>query len=200
MTIRSFSNSLLTSAAFLALVAGCSMQVSDRDKQGERKVEIQTPLGDMKVDTHDVNAQDTGLPVYPGARPVEKESPGDESKAHVNMNTPWFGLKVVALSYETDDPKEKVWAFYKKEMARYGKVLECKPGSPDEETRSKDGGELGCIDEGKRGNKNIDINPTEETLKVGVNEKQRIVAFKPRGNGTKFALVYIVMRTAKDTV
>ena len=200
MTTRTFGTSLLAPVALLALTAGCSMQVSDRDKQGERKVDIQTPLGDMKVDTRDVNAQDTGLPVYPGAREVEKESPGDESKAHVNMNTPWFGLKVVALSYETDDPQEKVWAFYKKEMAKYGRVLECKPGSPDEDTRSKDGGELGCIDEGKRGGKHININPTEETLKVGVAERQRIVAFKQRGKATRFALVYVVTRTSKDTI
>ena len=187
---------LLFSAAMLALVAGCSMDVSKKDKDGEQKVAIQTPLGNMKVDTHDVNAQDTGLPVYPGARPVEKEDPNDQNKANVNMNTPWFGLKVVALSFQSDDPQEKVWAYYKKEMAKYGHVLECKPGSPDADTRSKDGGELGCIDQGE----GVHISPAEIALKVGMPGKQRIVGFKPTAKGSKFSLVYVVTRTSKDTI
>lgn len=187
-----------------ALLAGCSMQVSDKNKEGEQKVAIQTPLGDMKVDTEKVDAKDTGLPVYPGARPVVKEDKNDQNKANVNLNTPWFGLKVVALSFESDDPQEKVWAFYKKEMSRYGRVLECKPGSPDADTVNKGDDVLGCNDKnehGPHGNASVEkFHIEDQELKVGTPERQRIVGFKPASKGTKFSLVYIVTRTSKDTI
>lgn len=188
-----------------ALVAGCSMQVGDKNKEGEQKVAIQTPLGNMKVDTHEVDARDTGLPVYPGARPAEKEGEGNQNKANVNMDTPWFGLKVVALSFETDDPQDKVWAFYKKEMAKYGRVLECKPGSPDANTTNQGDEVLGCYDKDEkdhRGSRAVreNFHIEDQELKVGIPGKQRVVGFKPSAKGTKFSLVYIVTKTSKDTI
>ena len=43
------------------------------------------------------------LPVYPGARPKEKDEDGDEKSANVDISTSAFGLKVVAIEYETND-------------------------------------------------------------------------------------------------
>ncbi|HUS19324.1 MAG TPA: hypothetical protein VMZ25_06715 [Terriglobales bacterium] len=182
-------------------VAGCSIHSSKEDGDHRKNVEIETPMGGLNVRTDNVDAKDTGLTVYPGAKLREKDENGhDEKKANVNIDTPWFGLKVVALSYESSDPQEKIWEYYKKELSKYGKVLECKPGSPDLNIEGKDE-ELTCNDSKKKGRvraygsdgKNIE-------LKVGTANKQRIVAMKPSGSGTEFSLVYVVTREQKETL
>ena len=55
---------LLAMAVVGALLCGCKVQ-----KQGEganKKVDIETPVGSLHVNT-DVDPRDTGLAVYPGA-------------------------------------------------------------------------------------------------------------------------------------
>jgi hypothetical protein len=103
----------LTVAATLAMLAGCNVHA--RKDGGEKNVSISSPLGALKVRTDDVNPKDTGLPVYPGAR-LKPDTDDNKGKANVNINTPWFGLKVVALTYVSDDSQQKVWDYYKNEM------------------------------------------------------------------------------------
>ena len=88
------------------------------------KVDIQTPLANLKVNTDEKSATDNGIPVYPGAhlRPAEN---GDNHAANVNIGAMGFGLKVVAAEYETDDSPEKVKAFYQDKMKTFGDVLVC---------------------------------------------------------------------------
>jgi hypothetical protein len=117
----------------------------------------------------------------------------------VNIDTPWFGLKVVALQYEADDAPEKVWDYYKKELARYGRVLECKPGSPDMDIQKQDKDDLTCSDD-KRG-KQIRVSSAKGMqLKAGTQGKQHIVAVKPSGKGTEFSLVYVNAREGRETL
>src|SRR4051794_11225973 len=127
------SNLISVALSAAVLLAGCSIHES-KNSNGDGKdknVSISSPFGGLKVRTDQVDPKDTGLPVYPGARLKPDTDKNHEGKANVNIDTPWFGVKVVALTYLTDDPQEKVWDYYKKEMSKYGKVLECKPGSPD---------------------------------------------------------------------
>jgi hypothetical protein len=182
----------------LLLIAGCSINVhdSDRASSGDNgkhdEVTIKSPLGGLHVDTSKVDAKDTGMSVYPGARIKQKENDND-NKANVNIDTPWFGLKVVALTYDTDDSKEKVWAYYKKELSKYGKVLECRPGSPDMDIKasSDDKNQLTCRDD-KNSKNHQGVNfDSDESLRVGTRDHQRVVGFKHAASGTEFSLVYI---------
>lgn len=199
---------LVSSLATAILVSGCSIH-HDRAKNEEgnekdKNVEIKTPLGGMKVTTDNVDAKDTGLAVYPGATLRPSDNKDGDKKANVNINTPWFGLKVVALEYETPDTQEKVWDFYKKELSKYGKVLECKPGSPDLNIEKKDKEDLTCKDSDVHINgghsKAVMISKEEWQLKVGTQNRQRVVGIKQKDGKTNFALVYVNTRGERDTI
>lgn len=179
----------------LLLIAGCSINVHDSDNasnDGKKhdEVTLKSPFGGLHVETDKVNAKDTGISVYPGARLKQKDSDND-NKADVNIDTPWFGLKVVALTYDTDDSKDKVWAYYKKELSKYGKVLECRPGSPDLNiTAGEDKNQITCNDKDAKNNHGVNFD-SNEMLKVGTADHQRVVGFKNVSSGTEFSLVYV---------
>jgi hypothetical protein len=180
------------------LIAGCSVHVKDADRAGNedskanKEVAIKSPFGNLQVHTDKVDAKDTGMSVYPGARLKQNEEGKNDNKANVNIDTPWFGVKVVALTYETDDPQEKVWEYYKKELSKYGRVLECKPGSPDMDLRSTEKNQLTCHDNNKNSsNRHMSVDPNDMQLKVGRQDAQRVVGFKPTAKGTQFSIVYV---------
>jgi hypothetical protein len=192
-------STLILTAMTISLIAGCNMDVKKSgDHEKGEKVEISSDLGNMKVDTQNVSAKDTGLSVYPNST-LKERTKNDEGRANVNIDTPWFGLKVVALTYTTDASPDQVWDYYKKEMGQYGHPLECRPGSPDLKLEPKDDDDLVCYDKGNRErNKHIKIATDENELKVGTDSRQRIVAVKPKGSGTEYSLVYVVTRRGRE--
>src|SRR5271157_1131711 len=125
---------LLIAIAFTGwlTVLGCSVDVKDHDNGGNSKVDIQTPVGGIHVD-EEANVRDTGLAVYPGARQKPKTD-GDSKSANVNISSGFFGVKVVAIEYESDDAPDKVISFYQDQMKKYGHVIQCRT--------SKHGGDL----------------------------------------------------------
>ncbi len=178
----------------LLLLPACSVSVQ-KDKEGaEKKVDIRTPIGNIKVD-NEGDARDTGLPVYPGARIKQKDEDGDQKSANVNLSFGDYGLKVVAVEYESEDPPEKLVSFYQAQLKKYGSVLEChvhKHGEHFEikDKRDSDTEVLACEDSG---------GSTVE-LKVGTRQNQHIVAVQPKDNrGCTFALVR-VQTHGKDTI
>jgi hypothetical protein len=190
---------LVLTFVFGALLAlpGCDVNVK-KDSQGkDNNVDIETPVGALHV-TKGADVRDIGLPVYPGARRKEQSDNGDENSAHVNISTSLFGLKVVAIEYLSDDPPAKLIAYYKDQLKKYGSVLECHTDkvhagtTMDFDENSRDS-KLKCDDK-KDGN-------TIE-LKVGTQQNQHIVSIKPAddGNGSDFGLVYVQMRSGKDTI
>jgi hypothetical protein len=185
------------------LVAGCNLNLKKNEGENGKKVEITSNLGDLKVNTQEVDPKATGLSVYPGSRPKERTR-HDENQANVNINTPWFGLKVVAVTYLTDDSPEKVWEFYKKDMSQYGKPLECRPGSPDLKLEKKNEDDLVCHDDGRsngrRGRRGVSLSVDEMELKVGTDSRQRIVAVKRNGSGTEYSLVYVITREGGESI
>lgn len=94
---------------FGLLVAGLfvrHLRVSERGK----KVEIETPVGAIKVDTNQTQ-HPTGLPVYPGATPDTDEG------GHVDLELPQgAGLGIAAEKYVTHDPLEKVSSWYAQKL------------------------------------------------------------------------------------
>ena len=172
--------SLTIVATFLAV--GCS--INERKSGDREKVDIRSPLGGMKVETN-IDPKDVGLAIYPGARIKPSEEANRDKSANVNIDTPFFKLKVVALDYLSDDSPEKVIDFYKKDMARYGKVITCTgaaQGTPVEHREGDFKLRLNCDDVGSG-------NSTE--LKAGEGSSQHIVGVSPNGKGSEFGVVYI---------
>lgn len=122
-----------------------------------------------------VDARDAGLPAYPGAR-LMRDGNGTEG-ARVNINSSWFGVHVVAAKYMTGDEPEAVLSFYRQALASYGTVTECR-GNVDFKRR----GPAIC---------HADTSSKEVQLITGVKNDQRIVAVKPHGRDTEFAIVHV---------
>jgi len=81
---------------------------------------VTTPDVDVRV-TESTDVRETGLRPYPGAR-LKNASDEDHKAGKVEMSAPVFGLKIVSVKYQTKDPADKVLAFYRSEMSKYGKV------------------------------------------------------------------------------
>jgi len=177
--------------AALLLLPGCSVNVKKGENGQDKNVDIHTPMGDIKVDK-DADARDTGLPVYPGARIRRDDDDKDNKSANVNLSFGEYGLKVVALEYESDDKPEKLVSFYQSQLKKYGNVIEChvhSHGGHVEAEAKGDSDELKCEDSG---------GSTIE-LKVGTKQNQRIVSVEPQDKGCHFALVRVLTH-GKDTI
>lgn len=181
----------------LLALAGCNVDVKKSGEGQEKKVDIETPVGALHV-SKEADVRDTGLAVYPGARRKEKGDDGDESSAHVNISSSLFGLRVVAIQYLSDDPPEKLVAYYKDQLKKFGSVLECHTNEPHVGASMHPGGDsndskLKCEED--QSGKTVE-------LKVGTEQNQHIVSVKAGdgGKGTNFGLVYIQMRGGKDKV
>jgi hypothetical protein len=172
---------ILVMLSTLALLPACSVNVKDKGGDGNSKVDISTPVGGIHVDEN-ADARDTGLPVYPGARPKPKSDDGDKKSANVNMSAFGYGLKVVALEYVSDDPPDKIIAYYQDQLKRYGHVLQCHSSGIKAD---HDGGKLKCDSE-DGGNK--------IELKAGTDDNQHIVSVEPEGKGSDFAIVWLRLR------
>jgi hypothetical protein len=184
-----------TALLCLAVLVGCSVTTYDKG-EGKKKndVDIRTPFGSLSVREGQTNIKDTGLPLYPGARP-RKDGDNERHNANVDISSSLFGLKVVALKFESDDAQDKVLNFYRKEMGKYGNVVDCSGGggfSMNFRRHDKDA-EVTC--EGHDTGHEY-----KEVLKVGTENNQRILAIRPSGNGSVFALVYVRAWDQKDTM
>jgi hypothetical protein len=128
----------------------------------------------------DADAKDIGLPLYPGSRKhIDKDS--DSPGANFGLWGGGSSFKLAVLKMESDDSVDKIADYYKKRLAKYGKVLDCShaiPGnSPD-----KDDKQLTCEDD----------KPENGLLfKSGTKADQHIVAIQPAAKGSLFQLVHV---------
>ncbi len=191
-TLSRTISAALGAAALAILLAACTVHVDDKNKDA-KKVDIQTPLANLKVDTSEA-AVDNGIPVYPGATPRPEEN-GDKHRANVNIGAMGFGIKVIAAEYNTPDSPEKVKAFYLDKLKRWGTVLECRGTGGDHGT----GGKFNDDD----GDKPVTCGDTTGEgweLKTGTNHNQHLVAVKPDGAGTRFGTVLIQIHGKEGTL
>jgi len=135
----------------------------------------------------DADPKDIGLPLYPGSRRHKEK---DEDSAGINFGA-WgsgAGVKLAVLKMESDDSPDKVAGYYKKKLAKYGKVLDCshvdpsaKEGGPNES--DKKDAPLTCGDD----------KPDKGGLlfKSGTQQDQHLVSIQagPHG-GSMFQLVH----------
>lgn len=169
-------------AAAILLVSACSVNVR-KDQNGlDKQVDIRSPLGGIHVGKG-VSPEDVGIAVYPGATLKEKGN-GEDKSANVNLSGFGYRLKVVALEYESKDSADKLIAFYKDQLKKYGSVLVCHTSGMNVNAGSRkhdDSRELTCESDG---------GPNVE-LKVGTRDDQHIVAIESSGSGSNFSLVYV---------
>lgn len=185
-------------ALSLAFVAALTLPVLSQDSH-DKNLDVRSPVGDLHVGD-DADAKKVGVPLYPGAR----LKTGDDSKnqANLSMLTDAFGMKLIVANYVADDSPGKVLDFYRNQLKKYGKVLECHS--------QKHGGDVSVHDDDKdddKDNKSKELKCDENSgpvteLKVGTEDNQRVVAVEP-GDGNKgasFALVYVHTRGRRGDI
>ncbi len=188
--VAKFSCALLLGTGIL-LLAACSVNVDDKDKKNQ-KVDIQTPFANLKVDSSE-KAANNGIPVYPGSHLRPQEN-GDNHSANINIGAAGFGLKVIAAEYESDDPPEKVKAFYQDKMKAFGNVLVCSGHS---------GGSDVHISGHKDEDKKLSCSDTHGDgweIKAGTSDNEHLVSIEPHGSGTRFGTVLVQTRGKEDTL
>lgn len=179
MTANSMALALVLASTAVGLSAACGIDVHEAERG--KNVDVRSPLGSVSVRT-DVENPDTGLPVYPGAQPFREH--GDHESANVSVASRWFGVKVIAAKYQSDETQDKILDFYRREMRTYGPVTECR-GEVD--FRGGPGARRAVCKERPSSN--------DVQLVTGTEERQRVVAVKPRGTGSEFSLVYVTTRS-----
>jgi hypothetical protein len=170
-------------AAFFALLLAASLAAQDQNDSQQSdhdKDSIGFNLG------KNASAKDLGLPIYPGSRRHQDSS--DDSPA-LNMGL-WggsSGFKLFVLKMESADAPDKVAAFYRKALAKYGTVLDCTNPPPSngntDDSSKKSSKALTCEDEKPKSG--------EISLKSGTKAKEHAVGIQPNGSGTLYQLVYV---------
>ena len=187
--IRLFASMHLSFAVFAALLLlparRAAAQNTNSDDQ-DKTLDIQLHVG------KDADARKVGLPLYPGARPKHDEQ--NQNRANFALLTGAFGVKLVVANYDSGDAPSKVIAYYREQLKRYGRVLECRSKESGGDVHanvhsqeSKDSKQLKC--DGDNAGNIVE-------LKAGTEDNQHVVSVEPSetGNGSTFALVFVYAR------
>lgn len=163
----------LLSVTLPLMITGCSISV-DKGKNGEdKKVKIDTPLGNIHVNA-DKPAADIGIAIYPGAT-SQPDHDGDKD-ADVRLGFGEWKMRVQVAHFNTGDGRDKVMAYYRKSLGRYGDVIECQADQPvGTPVRTSDG--LTCAEDDHDHHINTHTGDHGLTLRAGSKRHQYIVAF-----------------------
>lgn len=182
----------------LLTATGCHVQV-DKDQNGQEKnVRVDTPFGGVHVRSDQTTAADLGLPAYPGAQ-LSTDNQGDKS-ADVRLGFGPWQMHVEVVTYTAPDPQQKVIAFYKNAMGRFGDVITCQ-GNKAVGTPSVTSEGLTCSEDHKHVQVNgVDINDDDNgfTLRAGSKRHQHIFVLKSSGAGTRYSLVELELPQDDD--
>ena len=167
---KAYSLPLIALAFMLAfwIPESCRAQETEKDGAGA-------------VLSKQASAKDIGLPFYPGSKPHKDES-NDSPAVRMGLWGGGSGFKLAVAKLETSDSPDKVAAFYKKALAKYGKVLDCSNAPAQPQTKENDSSHvLTCGDD----------KPDKGGMlfKSGTKEVQHIAAIQPEGRGSVFQLV-----------
>jgi hypothetical protein len=179
------SAAVAASLSALLLLPACSVNVKKEGNGQDKQVDVNTLFGGVHV-SKQADISDIGLAVYPGAHLKEKDSDGSDKSANVNISGFGYGIKVVALEYESDDAPDKVLSFYKDQLKKYGRVLECHTSHFNLDMKKghrslNNSRELTCDGE----------NGSNVELKAGREDDQHIVEVESKGKGSSFSLVFV---------
>lgn len=145
-----------------------------------QRISAQEEKGAGAIVSPEAKAKDVGLPIYPGSSP-HKEKDNDSSSANLGFWGGGAGFKMAILKMESGDSPEKVAAYYKKALAKYGTVLDCSNPSANAQDKEDSSKGLTCGDD----------KPENDGLlfKSGSKEKQHIVSIQRFGKGTLYQLI-----------
>ncbi len=185
----------------LAALPGCRVQSNDSGKHDS--VKIDTPFGGLHVNTNKTSAADIGLPIYPGATPVNDD--GDNQSADVHMGFGQWQLRVKAAHYFSSDTSSKVEGYYQNALKRYGDVLTCQNGQPVG-TPAKTAEGLTCKDgtgsgSGDQSIARVDSSDHALVLKAGSQRHQHLVTLdtqKSGRSGTNIGLIVLDLPGSND--
>ena len=157
-----------------------ALVAQDTSAQDKGKKDSNNSIG--FVLSGDATEKDLGLPIYPGAT-RHKDNSEDSPGLTMGLWGGSKGFKLVLLKLDSNDPPDKVAAFYRKVLARYGKVLDCSQAAAKSEKPDSNSKELTCAD---------DV-PADGSLtfKAGTKEKQHAVGIQPNGKHSFVQLVYV---------
>jgi hypothetical protein len=175
--------------ALPVLIAGCSINVEKSKDGSDKKVKIDTPLGNIHVNA-DKPPANMGMAIYPGATPAPDHD-GDKD-ADVQLGFGEWKMRVQVAHFNTGDDRDKVLAYYRKSLGQYGDVIECKGDQPVG-TPAKTADGLTCAEDDHDHHINLHDDEHGLTLRAGSKRHQYIVAFdKDDANTagpTKFTLI-----------
>jgi hypothetical protein len=193
-------------ATITLCLSGCHI---DTHKNGASdNVNISTPFGGMHVDTHaDSDTAAIGLSAYPGATPLKDDDGKDSKSANVDMSFGDFHLGVKATSFRTSDASDKVLAFYRKDLSKYGSVITCQNDAPvGTPTQTSQG--LTCSDSDDSNKKTLHLHGSLNgnhiaegnglELRAGSKQHQHIVGVEKKDGYTKIGLVLLDLPSHLD--
>ncbi|HTP68091.1 MAG TPA: hypothetical protein VMJ35_04245 [Dongiaceae bacterium] len=165
------SHSLRGARGFLACALLCTLPVPAQQEPEKDGAGI--------VFSGQASSSDVGLPLYPHSTP-HKDDSNDSQSARFGLWGGGSGFKLAVVKMDSADSPEKVAAFYKKALAKYGKVLDCSH-PPASSNSDKDSHTLTCGDDKPDAGGML--------FKVGTKEKQHLVSVKPNGSGSSYDIV-----------
>ena len=174
----------------LGLLFVAALPLAAQDKKDLSKTESEMGRNSVGfMASKEASAKDVGLPLYAGAR-VHKDKSDESPAVQLGLWGGSSGFKLAVLKLESNDAPEKVAAFYRKALAKYGKVVDCGDSSKatGEKAKGNSSNELGCEEERPESG--------ELVLKAGTKEEQHVVGIKANGGLTVFQLVYVETRTS----
>jgi hypothetical protein len=135
--------------------------------------------------SQDASAKDVGLPLYPGSKPVVEKDKSHSQSANMGLWLGGAGFQLVVVKMQTPDSPEKVAAYYRKALAKYGTVLDC-TNPPSQANEKHTPNALSCDDD--------KADTGGMLFKAGTKEVQHLVSVDRDGTGTIYALVYLVAK------
>jgi hypothetical protein len=174
---------------FLVVAAAVSSTVTfaqdDKSNSTEpHKIVVETDTGRYGVGVEKLDPKQLGVAIYPGAKVAEGK---DNETNSANLFLDWGkdSTHLYVQKYVTSDSAEKVVSFYRKQLSRYGLVVECRNGKPVNANAAN----AKC--DSRDDDKDIE-------LKVGPDTKQHVVGVTPTASGTEFGIVYLDQTKSKQ--
>jgi hypothetical protein len=179
-------------AAFLALLLAVALPLAAQDQKDSKQSENDKDSIGFNLGQN-ASAKDLGLPIYPGSHRHQDNS-NDSPALNMGLWGGSSGFKLFVLKMESTDAPNKIEAFYRKALAKYGTVLDCTdppPSSGNSDDKNKKSSKaLTCEDEKPK--------TGEISLKAGTKAKEHAVGIQPNGSGTLYQLVYVETRGTDD--
>ena len=189
MSTKHSQLALNLAAAIMVLILLVAVAVPAADAQDQSNPDKSSKNDNISASFDlgkDASAKDVGLPLYPGSH-RHQDSKDDSASLNMGFSGGSSGFKMAMLKMDSTDSPDKIAAFYRKALSKYGKVLTCSgPGAEASADASKDSAkstDLSC-DHNKPDQSEIE-------LKAGTKQNQHVVGIKLEGAVTTYQLVYI---------